>query len=185
MTGSGKSVLAKKLALRYGLRYVSGGDALKEVAKEAGFDPYREGWWESEEGLNFLSKRLENPEFDKKVDEKLIEMAKTGNVVFDSWTMPWLLKAPNCFKVWLKASIDVRARRVAKRDKISVKEAMVSIREKDKKTASIYRRLYGFRLGEDYSPFDLILDNSKTDPQTDFEIICAVIDILRQKGILQ
>ena len=57
----------------------------------------------------------------------------------------------------MKVSIKVRARKVTKRDRTSVKEAMVSIRERIKD-----RSLYGFKFGEDNSPFDLMLDNSKT-----------------------
>ncbi|MEM2643065.1 MAG: AAA family ATPase, partial [Candidatus Bathyarchaeia archaeon] len=36
MAGSGKSTLAKKLAEKYGLKYYSGGDALKALALERG-----------------------------------------------------------------------------------------------------------------------------------------------------
>ena len=37
MAGTGKSTLAKKLALKYGLRYYSGGDALRALAAEEGY----------------------------------------------------------------------------------------------------------------------------------------------------
>ena len=37
MAGTGKSTLAKKLALKYGLRYYSGGDALRVLAAEEGY----------------------------------------------------------------------------------------------------------------------------------------------------
>ena len=36
MAGTGKSTLAKKLAEKYGLRYYSGGDALRALAAEQG-----------------------------------------------------------------------------------------------------------------------------------------------------
>ena len=39
LPGCGKSTVAKKLAQKYRLRYISGGDALKELAVEAGFKP--------------------------------------------------------------------------------------------------------------------------------------------------
>ena len=91
MTGCGKSTVAKRLAEKYGLRYLSGGNALKALAIEAGYKPAEIGWWETDEGIKFLQRRIKNSEFDKKVDGKLLELAKQGNVVFDSWTMPWLL----------------------------------------------------------------------------------------------
>ena len=58
-----------------------------------------------------------DPAFDKRIDEKLLELAKQGNVVLDSWTMPWLLKGG--FKIWLEASSTVRAKRVVTRDNIT------------------------------------------------------------------
>ena len=172
--GCGKSTVAKKLAQKYRLRYVSGGDALKELAIEAGFRPSGEDWWETEEGRRFLNKRMEDPNFDRKVDEKLIEIAKEGNVVLDSWTMPWLLDEG--FKIWLDASLEVRAARAAKRDKIDFEEAKKLIREREKKTREIYSKLYGFNLGEDFSPFHIILDTDKLDANEVFKTLCMIID---------
>ena len=51
MAGTGKSTLAKKLAHKYGLKYYSGGDALKALAAEEGYNASGRGWWESPEGL--------------------------------------------------------------------------------------------------------------------------------------
>ena len=99
MAGTGKSTLSKKLAEKYGLKYYSGGDALKDLAKAEGYDLSVQGWWESPEGLKFLNERVNDPKFDKVVDDKLLEYAKQGNVLLDSWTMPWLLKGG--FKIWL------------------------------------------------------------------------------------
>jgi cytidylate kinase len=60
MAGSGKSALAKKLAEKYGLKYCSGGDALKALAIDEGYKPYKRGWWESREGMRYLEKRGNN-----------------------------------------------------------------------------------------------------------------------------
>jgi len=174
LPGCGKSTVAKKLAQKYKLRYISGGDALKELAVEAGFKPSGEDWWETEEGRRFLNKRMEDPDFDRKVDEKLIEIAKEGNVVLDSWTMPWLLDEG--FKIWLDASLEIRAARAAKRDKIDFEEAKKLIREREKKTREIYSKLYGFNLGKDFSPFHIILDTDKLDANEVFKTLCMIID---------
>ena len=142
MAGTGKSTLAKKLAEKYDLRYYSGGDALRELAAAEGYDSSRRGWWESPEGLRFLEKREQNHEFDKAVDDKLLEYAQQGCVLLDSWTMPWLLKTG--FKIWLIASEEKRAERIAERDKLPIKEAMQVLKEKEAKTRAIYKKLYGF-----------------------------------------
>ncbi|MEM3700054.1 MAG: cytidylate kinase family protein [Candidatus Bathyarchaeia archaeon] len=176
MAGSGKSTLAKKLAEKYGLKYYSGGDALKALAIQEGHKPSQSGWWESEEGKRFLQKRGKDPKFDKAVDKKLLELAKKGNAVLDSWTMPWLLKEG--FKVWLEASPEKRAKRIAVRDGMDVKEAFNALKNKEERTKVIYKKLYGFSLGEDFSPFHLILDTNFLEADEVFQVLCMVIDNL-------
>ncbi|MFQ6068121.1 MAG: (d)CMP kinase [Candidatus Bathyarchaeia archaeon] len=176
MAGCGKSTLAKRIAKEYRLRYFSGGDALKALASKAGYKTMKKGWWESREGMRFLKKRMQDSSFDKKIDEKLLEWAKQGNVVLDSWAMPWLLKTG--FKIWLEASPEKRAQRIAQRDGISIKKALVALKEKDTKTYAIYKKLYGFDLGKDFSPFDLVLDVNQLSAEEVFHTINLLVNHL-------
>jgi cytidylate kinase len=182
MAGSGKSTVAKKLATRYSLRYYSGGDALKALAMEEDYKNIKHGWWESPEGMHFLEKRGKDQRFDEAIDKKLLEMARQGNVILDSWTMPWLLEKG--FKIWLEASPEKRARRIAQRDSISVEEALKALRSKETQTKSIYKKLYGFNLGEDYKPFHLILDTDNLKAEEVFRVLSMVVDnyFLRSLG---
>ena len=174
MAGSGKSTLAKKIAQKYGLNYFSGGDALMALALEEGYRPLERGWWESKEGMRFLEKRGKDPRFDRTVDKKLLEMAHRGSAVLDSWTMPWLLK--RSFKIWLEASVEDRAKRIAGRDKIPFKEALEALKQKEKQTKHIYKKMYGFSLGEDFAPFNFILDTDTLSAEEVFQILCLVIE---------
>lgn len=174
LAGTGKSTLSKKLAEKYQLRYFSGGDVLKELAKQGGYDVSVQGWWESPEGLKFLNERINDPKFDKEVDDRLLEHAQQGNVLLDSWTMPWLLKEG--FKIWLEASFEKRAARVAVRDNMTVAESFGVLKEKEARTKAIYKALYGFGLGEDFKPFDFILDTDNLSANEVFEVLCKVID---------
>jgi CMP/dCMP kinase len=174
MAGTGKSTLSRRLAEKYGLRYYCGGDALKDLAKQHGYVVTSEGWWESPVGLQFLKERVNDPKFDKAVDDKLLEQAKLGNVLLDSWTMPWLLDGG--FKIWLNASLEKRATRVSERDHITVKEAYEMLEEKEANTKAIYKSLYDFSLGEDLSPFDFILDTDNLAAPEVFAVLCRVLD---------
>ena len=174
ISGCGKSTVAKRLAEKHGLRYASGGDALKDLAVEEGYEVGGSGWWESEEGMRFFEQRMNDLEFDRRVDQRLLEWAREGGVVLDSWTMPWLFDGG--FKVWLEASEDVRATRLARRDDMPVEDALKVLREKDDRTKVIYERLYGFSLGEDFSPFDMILDVNLLGADEVFEALCLVVD---------
>jgi cytidylate kinase len=90
--------------------------------------------------------------------------------------MPWLLDGG--FKIWLEASPEVRAKRVVKRDGISVEEAVKAMKEKDEKTRAIYKSLYGFDLGRDLSPFNLILSTDELEPDEVFHAVKMVTDRL-------
>jgi cytidylate kinase len=74
------------------------------------------------------------------------------------------------------ASIEKRAARVAERDKITVNEAFKVLEEKEARTKAIYKKLYGFVLGEDFAPFDLVLDTDNLVAEEVFEVLCRVID---------
>lgn len=174
LAGSGKSTLARRVAEKYRLRYYSGGDALMSLALEQGYSPLERGWWESKEGLSFLEKRWKDPRFDEAIDRKQLEMAEKGNVVLDSWTMPWLLKKG--FKIWLEASSEKRAQRIAGRDRISFDEALEALNQKEKQTRAIYRKMYGFSLGEDFEPFNFILDTETLNAEEVFQVLCLVIE---------
>jgi CMP/dCMP kinase len=174
MAGSGKSTVARKLAEKYKLKYLSGGDALKALAVEEGYKSLGPGWWESREGMRFMEEREKDHRFDEAVDRKLLQMARKGNVVLDSWTMPWLLEG--AFKMWLEASMEKRAERIAGRDRITFEEALNALKRKEKQTKAIYQELYGFNLGEDFAPFNFILDTNNLKSEEVFRIVCMVMD---------
>ena len=174
LAGTGKSTLSKKLAEKYHLRYYSGGDVLKELAEKEGYDVSVQGWWESPQGLKFLSERGNDSKFDKAVDDKLLEYAQQGNILLDSWTMPWLLQGG--FKIWLEASFEKRAARVAIRDGMTKAQALEVLKEKEARTKAIYKALYGFVLGEDFKPFDFVLDTDNLSAEEVFVVLCRVID---------
>ncbi|MDR0797726.1 MAG: cytidylate kinase family protein [Nitrososphaerota archaeon] len=88
--------------------------------------------------------------------------------------MPWLLTGG--FKIWLMASFDKRAARVAERDKMTFEQAYAVLKEKETQTKYIYKKLYGFDLGEDFTPFNFILDTDNLNADQVFEVLCRVID---------
>ncbi len=175
LTGSGKSTLARRLADKYGLKVVSGGDILKEIigGKESLRDP---GWWERKIASRAMEERLSNPNLDREVDRRLMEMAREGGYVLDSWTMAYLLGSSECIKIFLKGDLNTRAMRVARRDRINLKEAIKMIRLKEEETFLIYKKIYGFELGKDLSPFHLVLDTTRLNAGDVFAIISRFID---------
>lgn len=157
----GKTTLAKGLAKEFGLVYLSGGDALKELAKEQGFHSDGDDWWDTEEGMQFLKQREQNDEFDKKVDQKLIELFNKGGMVITSYTLPWLVN--DGIKIWLEGSHSKSTERMQNRDKLSKEEAYEITKQRYDKNKSLYKKLYDFNFGDDSSVFDSVIDTNHLD----------------------
>ena len=171
----GKTTVAKGLAEEFQLRYLSGGDVLKEIAKEQGFDSEGDDWWDTEDGMKFLSQREENSEFDKKLDEKLITLFNQGKIVITSYTLPWLIK--DGIKIWLEGSHASSTKRMQSRDNMSPKDAYKITKKRFDKNKALYKKLYNFNFGDDKSVFDLIIN---TDNLTAQQVIDVVKETVRK-----
>jgi cytidylate kinase len=57
-----------------------------------------------------------------------------------------------------------------------VEKALKVLKEKEDRTKAIYKKLYGFALGEDFKPFDLILDTDNMNAREVYQTLCQVID---------
>ena len=154
----GKTTVAKGLAKEFNLNYLSGGDILKEFASEEGFSSSGDDWWDTEDGMKFLNQRKENSEFDKKVDEKLIQLFQKGDVVITSYTLPWLID--NGIKLWLDGTVENSAKRMQNRDNMDESSALEVVNKRFNENKLIYKNLYNFEFGGDLSVFDKII---KTD----------------------
>ncbi len=162
----GKTTVAKSIAEEFNLKYLSGGDVLKEMAKEDGFDTAGDDWWDTQDGMRFLNKRAQNSEFDKKVDEKLKDLFYKGGVVITSYTLPWLVD--DGIKIWLDGSHQSSASRMTMRDNMPNEEALEITKKRYDENKSLYKKLYNFNFGEDMSVFDKIIN---TDGLTAQEVI--------------
>ncbi len=173
MAGSGKTSLAKALANHYGLTYLCGGDALKEIAMRKGYHFSGDDWWETEDGMKFLSERKDNPDFDREVDSFLKKKAEEGNVSITSWAMPWL--GAKGIKIWLNATQETRSKRIMNRDVSAFDTALAAVRKRDSENIELYKRMYGYVLDKDLDVFDLVLE---TDSKTIDELKKEVIEFI-------
>ena len=171
----GKTTVAKGLADEFQLQYLSGGDVLKEMAKEQGFDSDGDDWWDTKDGMKFLNQREQNSEFDKKLDEKLTGLFNQGGMVITSYTLPWLIT--DGIKIWLEGSHASSTKRMQSRDNMTSQEAYEVTKERYDKNRALYKKLYNFDFGEDKSVFDLIIN---TDNLTAKQVIDVVKETVRK-----
>ena len=171
----GKTTVAKGLAKEFNLQYISGGDVLKEMAKEHGFNSDGDDWWDTEEGMKFLNQREQNSEFDKNLDKKLIDLFNQGGMVITSYTLPWLID--NGVKIWLDASHESSTQRMQSRDNMSSENAYEITKSRFDKNKALYKKLYDFNFGEDKSVFDVIIN---TDNLTANQVIDVTTETVRK-----
>jgi len=155
MPAVGKTTVAKLIAKELGLPLVGGGDILKEIAREDGYDATGDDWWDTAEGMKFLKEREGSSKFDREVDARLLKRAAKGDVVITSYTLPWLSKKG--LRVWLAGTPESRAVRMAKRDSSTPEECMKVIKKRDKENFILYKKLYKIEFGKDLSPFHLVV----------------------------
>jgi CMP/dCMP kinase len=174
----GKTTIACKLAGEFDIVMYNGGDILKMLAEEdKGYSVKRDDWWDTIEAKKFMEERKSDPSFDKKVDDKLIQIVKKGGAVITSYTLPWLVvdESVIIIKFWLRGSLENRAKRMANRDCVSFEKAKRIIKLRDEENKRIYYRLYGFRFGEDLTVFDYVLNTDRLSLDSLVEISKLIV----------
>ena len=161
----GKTTLAKGLAKEFGLQYLSGGDILKDMAKEQGFQVGGDDWWDTPDGISFLNQRDQNSEFDRTVDNKLSALCKNGDVVITSYTLPWLVDDDDVIKIWLDGSHENSANRMKNRDNMTKEKAYGITKQRYDKNKKLYKKLYNFEFRKDESVFDEIIDTDNLNAE--------------------
>ncbi len=82
------------------------------------------------------------------------------------------------FRVFLKASPETRARRMARREGLDIKKAAKELVERDEQDIANYRRIYGIDMN-DLSIYDLVLD---TDRLAEGEVV-DIIELAVRKAL--
>src|SRR5947208_12286361 len=146
--GTGKSTYAARRANALLIRHGSAGTVFRRIAKEKKISLEELG-----------EKALEDPSIDKLVDERTIAEADKGNVVIDGQLAGWILKDRSDLRIYLTAPEDIRLERIAKRDKVGLREARAQTGQRESVQRERYLRHYGLQV-EASSIYHLILDTS-------------------------
>ncbi len=157
LTATGKTTHCHILAGEFGLRYVSGSQVLLYMLNR--FPIQARDFWVTDE-----AQRLWRTAQADRVDEELLrlEESQTG-IVFDSLATPWVHQRP-AFTIWLESSLPSRVMKSIISHggvgHLSVNDLESRIKQKDEIQRKRFKKLYGFDLFEDRTPFDLVLDIS-------------------------
>lgn len=163
--GSGKSTLAADLAEALGYEHVSGGDIFRATAADRGL---------SLAEFNELAE--EDDAIDRDLDRQLREIARDrDDVVLESRLSGWMAGDYADVKVWLDASLEVRATRIADREAISVADARQRTVEREASETERYRQYYGIDY-DDTSIYDIAVNTGRWSEAGVLSIVTTAID---------
>lgn len=163
--GSGKSTLSKILSAKLAMELVSIGDIFRKCAQERCMSL-------GEFGL--IAKC--NEKIDRELDEAQKKIAREkDNMVLEGRLSGFLVDAD--LKIWLKAPVEVRAQRIAKRENKTVSCALAETVEREECERERYLKYYNIDI-RDLSIYDLVIDSTKWDPEEICEISAKAVEYL-------
>ncbi|MCJ7638766.1 MAG: AAA family ATPase [Euryarchaeota archaeon] len=168
-SGSGKTTVANSLSQRLGFAHISAGEVFRELARERALS------------LEQLSKLAEkDPEIDQMVDTRQAELAQSHEtVIVDGRLSGWVLKGD--IAVWLKAPLEVRAERIARREDKDRAIALRETRTRDSSEAARYLAFYNIDT-VNLDIYDLIIDTRHWDQFAVIDIITQAVRSRREVG---
>lgn len=146
LSGAGKTTIAKEIAKVGKLKLVNSGDIFRQIAKEKKMP------------LEQFSK-IRKPEIDYELDKRTIKLAKEGNVVIVGRIAGYAAGDYADWKIFVDCALDIRAKRVAKREGKSVTKAKKDIEKRDKADADHYWKLYKID-DTDKKIYDIVINTS-------------------------
>jgi predicted cytidylate kinase len=169
--GSGKTTVAERFAQAHAYALVSAGLKFRQMAKDRGMD------------LEAFGKAAESdPEIDRSLDravlEEILRLDSQGrDLIVDGRIQAHLLTLRRipCLRVLIDASLEVRAERIAGREKEKPKDAEreISVREASERLR--YKILYGIDL-KDRSVYDVVIDSSDKTPDQIVDLVWSRVE---------
>jgi len=166
--GAGKTTAAKRLAKKFKLKYVCAGEVFRRMAAERGMR------------LEDFSKLAEkNPKIDLMIDKRTIREARGKKVLIDARLAGWMAKKAD-LKILLTAPLEVRAKRIAKREGRKYREVLMETKIRESSEAKRFKKFYGIEVN-DYSHFDIVLNTEHFSVRETVKILEAAISSIYKK----
>ncbi len=175
---SGSSTISVMLANKFSLRRVYGGEILRDIMLDLGFSSLESAYHEGN-----MKKVME---IDKKLDEYLIKVSKTKDVLIESKVFAGIAKKQNIpitVSIWLDASLHVRTMRSL--EKLGITKPIQRVREyvrirrdlafREKFDRGRYMELYGVNSAKPRKYYDIVLNTSHMDEKETFKLILQLI----------
>lgn len=168
--GTGKSTVGKILSEKLGMEYYSTGQAFRDLAQEKNMS--------LKQFTNYVE---EHPEIDLQLDDKIIEVAKQGDILIDSQLSGYLLRDLADFKILLTCPIETRIKRMAERDNSSIEQKLNETVAREKSELERFKKLYHINLEnteKNKQIYDYIID---TENLSAHEVVDKILSTITHK----
>jgi cytidylate kinase len=169
LPGSGTTTISKLLAEYYELELISSGEIFRRLAKERGMTL-----------AEFGALAEKDPSIDLAIDKNQRAIIRCqDNLVLESRLAGHMASGvPNVLKIWVKAPLPVRVKRIQKREKsASFDEEFKKTVLREKSEALRYTNYYNIDIG-DLSIYDIVIDSEKWNQYQTLDILRVAIDSL-------
>ena len=157
-SGCGNSTVSRLVAEKLGLRVIN--YTFKNLARDSGMS------------FEELALKAEtDPQYDLTIDRMQVDLARMGGCVLGSRLAIWLLR-DTALTVYLMASLDVRAARIARREGGDLAAVLGRTAARDRRDRNRYERLYGY----DIDTFDFAALIVDTDTLNQEEVASVIVD---------
>ena len=155
LPGSGKTTVARILADKLKMEYINAGDIFRNLAAKKGM---------TLEEFGFFAER--NPNIDRAIDKKLLEIARRDNVILEGRLAGIMLELADleALKVWLDAPLETRVERIAGRDNKSAEAALADTQMREKSEWDRYYNIYHVDI-RDLSVYNMVINTQDKIPE--------------------
>ncbi|MCK5673368.1 MAG: AAA family ATPase [Spirochaetales bacterium] len=163
-SGCGNTTVSKMVASRLNLKFIN--HTFRKMAEERGI---------SFEELRSLAE--ESTAIDMELDKKQVSLAAEGNCVLGSRLAIWMI-ADADLKIYLTASPDVRAGRIANRENGTLEDKIKETKDRDQKDSARYKKIYAIDTNK-YDFADLIIDTDVNNVNEVVDLILKAVESLQ------
>ncbi len=123
----------------------------------------------------------EDDKWDRYLDNRQVEEARRGSCVLASRLAIWLLKGEADLTVYLRASREVRAARIHRREGGDYQETLRHTEARDRRDRARYLRLYEIDI-DDWEFADLVIDTEQYLPEEIVRVVVQELERRRSRG---
>lgn len=155
LPGSGKTTVAKLVAVELGLEHVYAGNVFRRQADEAGLTLHE-----------YLRRAETDQSIDRQLDDRMRERARAGNAVLEGRLAAFMAAEADveALKVFLHASEHVRAARITDREGGATTKRLEEIQARETSDWQRYRDIYGVDY-HDHSRYDVVVETDRRTPE--------------------